>query len=203
MSKDMLGIAEVKGVIADLLEKLGGPNGEEWLSASKRFLRKEELWPKRIWSAWKEIMIGGVPKEELLARLERNGFVVSAWAKDMMRQAAFTTAKRPRKVQLVRIKVSDLGFTEAPTTTDLFNRAKERGLALCSAEVGPHLRLALSDQPIGDCLWVAMELITDSVGDPSVFKLGSDSDGRWLSGYWAGPGNRRHLEYDLVFQLRK
>ncbi|MBU3925880.1 hypothetical protein KJ763_01790 [Patescibacteria group bacterium] len=39
--KNMLGIAEVKGSIYDLLEKLGGSDGERWLRDLKKFLRKE------------------------------------------------------------------------------------------------------------------------------------------------------------------
>lgn len=47
MSKGMLDVSvhDARGVVADLLEKLGGPNGQEWLSAAKRFLRKEQPWP--------------------------------------------------------------------------------------------------------------------------------------------------------------
>ena len=47
MSKDMLGVSvyEARGVVADLLEKLGGQDGVHWLSAAKRFLRKESPWP--------------------------------------------------------------------------------------------------------------------------------------------------------------
>lgn len=50
MSQDMLGISvcDVQGVVTDLLEKLGGSNGQEWLKASKKFLRKEDPWP--TWS---------------------------------------------------------------------------------------------------------------------------------------------------------
>ncbi len=46
--EDMLGISvhDAQGVVTDLLEKLGGSNGQEWLSASKKFLRKEDPWPE-------------------------------------------------------------------------------------------------------------------------------------------------------------
>lgn len=52
MSKDMLGIVvrklvtlplDVLGIVCDLLEKLADP---EWVSATKRFLRKENPWPE-------------------------------------------------------------------------------------------------------------------------------------------------------------
>lgn len=46
MSENMLGVTvhDAQGVVADLLQKLGGENGEEWLKATKRFLRKEYPW---------------------------------------------------------------------------------------------------------------------------------------------------------------
>ncbi len=37
---------EVLGAVFDLLEKLGGSNGGEWLAMLKRFLRKEACWTK-------------------------------------------------------------------------------------------------------------------------------------------------------------
>lgn len=40
----MLGVDVVKGSIGDLLEKLAGENGEEYLAEFKRFLRKEKCW---------------------------------------------------------------------------------------------------------------------------------------------------------------
>ncbi|MFH0912430.1 MAG: hypothetical protein V1807_02095 [Patescibacteria group bacterium] len=40
--RDMLGVCDVQGPITDLLEKLGGSSGQDWLKALKLFLRKEE-----------------------------------------------------------------------------------------------------------------------------------------------------------------
>ncbi len=57
MKKDMLGQVVQKlvklsddllGIVFDLLEKLLGPNTMMWTSALKRFLRKENPWPKEI-----------------------------------------------------------------------------------------------------------------------------------------------------------
>jgi len=53
MSENMLSEAlqQVSGPLKDLLEKLGGRDGRSWLSAFKRFLRKQNPWPN--WRAWR------------------------------------------------------------------------------------------------------------------------------------------------------
>ncbi|MDP3725195.1 MAG: hypothetical protein Q8R20_01855 [Nanoarchaeota archaeon] len=53
MSENMLGNAleATSGPFKDFFEKLGGEEGEEWFSAFKRFLRKENPWE----SEWREI----------------------------------------------------------------------------------------------------------------------------------------------------
>ncbi len=124
-----------------------------------------KLFPRRF-EVWKTITIGGVSKDELVMRLG-DGFDVSDWAKDIMSKPEFVTASKPHEVSLTRVKVRDLGFKEAPTTTELFARIKEVG-DLCPAEVGSHLRLVDKDQPKNTWYWVAMEPITDSDGDPHI-----------------------------------
>jgi len=50
MSKNMLGevLRQVGGPLGDLWQKLAGEDGQEWLEALKRFLRKEESWPQVV-----------------------------------------------------------------------------------------------------------------------------------------------------------
>ncbi|MBI4119069.1 MAG: hypothetical protein HY452_02295, partial [Parcubacteria group bacterium] len=204
----MLGIAVRKlvtlpgstlGIVCDLLEKLSDP---EWVEATKKFLRKENPWKMRLFEVWRTLTIGGVSRDELMARLG-NGFFVSDWAKDIMSKPEFTTLPESTEIQLARATVKDLGFAEPPTTTELFARIKEVG-DLCPAEVGPHLRLTDTDQPNSSRYWVAMEPITGSGGSPSVFHVRRRGDGvRWLAAICAGPGYRWDLGNAVVFRLRK
>jgi len=48
MSEDMLGEAlrQIAGPLKDLLDKLSGAEGSEWVEALKKFLRKENPWPQ-------------------------------------------------------------------------------------------------------------------------------------------------------------
>ncbi len=157
----------------------------------------------RTFPVWRALTIGGMSKDELPHELESRGNSVNDWAKEIMLKPQFTTLAKKKTIYLARAKVGELGFTEKPTTAELWARIREVG-ALCPAEVGPHLRLALEDQPNGDYFWVAMEQITDSRGSPSVFCVRRDDVGRrWLYGDCAGPDNRWGLSYGFVFVLRK
>lgn len=154
------------------------------------------------WSVWRTITIGGVSKGDLASRL-KDGFFVSDWARDIMgNKRAFTTLPESTGIALVQVKVADLGFTKEPTTTELYQRARERGLNLCPAEVGPHLRLADADQKRGTWYRVAMEPISGSDGVPLVFDVGRHEDGhRWLDTGYADPGDRWNLDLTIVFSV--
>ena len=155
------------------------------------------------WPIWRTLTIGGKTQKQLREELKRGGFRISDWASDIMSKPAFTPLTEPREVKLVRVKVEDLGFTEMPMATQLYARAKERGLKLCPAEVGPHLRLNFKDQPNNDWFWIAMEPITASDGVPGVFAVELGSGGLWLNAYYAYPESQWYLGDEIVFCLRK
>jgi hypothetical protein len=49
--KGMLGklpLSEIQGPRDDLEQRLAGDDGEKWLAALKRFLRKENPWPEQL-----------------------------------------------------------------------------------------------------------------------------------------------------------
>ena len=69
----------------------------------------------------------------------------------------------------------------------LIARAKELGLELCPAEVGPQLRLQYKDQPNGEWILIAMEPITDSDGDLLVFRVKCLVSELWLNSYDGNP----------------
>ena len=48
-----------------------------------------------------------------------------------------------------------------------------------------------------------MKQITDSDGDPGVFRLERDDDGLWLRDDWAEPGGEWDPSSGFVFRLRK
>ena len=164
--------------------------------------------------------VGGLTAEQLEAALdEKNAagkkqFNVSDYARSMLRNKKqfiepVNMRHRERKgsketVDLVRLRVRDLGFTSAPTTTELFTRARKLGLELCPPETGPYKRLADKDQPLGNWYYVGMEPVSVSDGDPCVFLLGRSEGGLWLyDDGWANPDSQWGLGHEFLFRRRK
>jgi hypothetical protein len=112
--------------------------------------------------------------------------------------------QKEKKISIGFVTVADLGFTENPTTTELYARIKGKGYDLSPAEVGPALRLAYMDQPKGEGVYIAMDPIPDSGGHPDVFAVGLDGGGELLlRDAWTDPGGRWRLGDRIVFRLRK
>lgn len=147
------------------------------------------------------ITIGGKTSIQLQKELQKGGFQVSSYAKSMMGSPDFTTQKNPEEIDLVRLKVADLDLPGNPTTDQIYERAKEYGLGLCPAEVGPQMRQSYKDQPYGECLYIGMKQVTDPDGSPRVFGLRRGSDGLWLHDSWAGPARQWNPGCEFVVRL--
>ncbi|MBI4118903.1 MAG: hypothetical protein HY452_01410, partial [Parcubacteria group bacterium] len=85
------------GLLADLREA-------DIAQVSRSQLRRVLGLKLELWPIWRTLTIGGVPKDELLARL-RKGFFVSDWAKDIMSKPEFTTLPESTEIQLARATV--------------------------------------------------------------------------------------------------
>lgn len=166
-----------------------------------------------------DIEIGGMTEEELEREIKNTkdeqsrNYQINSYAESMMKHPDFLTSvkerlKKPETINLVKLKVRDLGFTNNPTTDELYAKAEELGLELCPAETGPHLRLKYKkvfkrEQPMNEYLYTAMKQITDSDGYLSIFHVNRDDGGVWLGFSWASPAGRWHLGSGFVFRFRK
>lgn len=149
------------------------------------------------------VEIGGKGAKQLEEELKQAGVEMSSYAQDMLRSPEFTTLPTPQNLNTVRLRVEDLGLSIYATTNQVFERAKELGLDLCPAEVGPHLRLQDKKQSIEDWYYIAMKPIVESSGLQLVFGLNRDEDRLWLRGAWAFPTDQWNPEDEFVFSLRK
>ena len=199
MSDTRLTLPEVRGPLTDLLGKLDGENGGVWLRGLNKFLRKENPWEKP--ETFKIIEIGTHKDVKSLRKaLEESGARIGDWASDILNKTKLSKSKQ--SLDLVVLSVKELGFPQGAQLKDIYEAAKNLGLDLCPAEVGPQLRLQYPDQPNGEWLVIAMEPIKDSDGDLSLFHVKHIDDDRWLSAYYGEPGHFWFAGYRFVFVRR-
>jgi len=168
---------------------------------------------ERKWEVWRTIEAGGKSVQVLKRELEQKGIFFHKYALKMMQRKDFVTLTSPEQISLVRLRVSDLGFSLPPTVAQIYQKARELSLDLCPPEVGPELRLKYDGQP-GESLYVGMEQIGVpdeeyfNQPDPLVFVLERDkynrkSDGIQLIGLFLSSSMHMQLGDEFVFRLRK
>lgn len=147
---DKVSVHDAQGVIADLMQKLGGDDGQAWLKSAKRFLRKEN--PFSTPDYFEDWMVGALPEggsvvgiwESFLTMIPLHGTGIPTFDLDdgllsKLQEANFSTSILPGNslFRWVRCKVSDLGFEtesenynegDAVPTEVLLARAEEFGL---------------------------------------------------------------------------
>lgn len=153
-----------------------------------------------------DLTIGEVKPKELEKAL---GNKVTDYARDLLRSKDFIILPKQKAIGLVIATPSVMGLSGNPTTDQIFDRADKLNWNLCPAEVGPHLVLALNDQPeyknfqINLPISIGMKQIAGRRGDPFVFGVGRGDGGSWLGARWAGPTVRWNPESRFVFSPRK
>lgn len=189
------------GQVEALVNKLGGMEGVQ------RFLSGELLVSAtaKVWKTWKTIQLGtGLQTaDDFRKAVKLAGMKIGDWANDILGKPAFTATTSETEVELVVASVAELGFKDGATRKDIYVRAQELGLDLCPPEVGPQLRLQYTDQPKGEWLVIAMEPITDSDGNLSLFFVERDDDVRWLYALSGSPDHFWHGSSRFVFLRRK
>jgi len=146
---------------------------------------------------FKKIKIGNYSAEKILKEYKEKGIHISDYAKRMINEVMFQTAEE--EIDLVKLSVADMGFSDGATIDEIFNKAKELGLELCPQEIFPILRL---DKDLDELIFCGMKQI-DVDGTPKVFYLNRNSGGLWLNGNWAKPGSRWNSDNKFVFRLSK
>lgn len=129
--------------------------------------------------------------------LNRGGFLIGKWGGEILNK--ILCAQEEKQVDLVVMTVNELGFLHGARYEDICAKALAIGLELCPAEIGPALRLSYKDQPSREWLYIAMEPITDSVGDGDIFAVVHNTDHLWLGSVNGSPGRRWSTSEQFVF----
>jgi hypothetical protein len=133
---------------------------------------------------WRTITLGtykGVDAYRDALDLARIKIGVSA--DEILGRPAFPYATTKTDVELAVLSAADLGVVESESSlADVYKRARQVGLELCPAEVGPQLRLDYRNQPLGEALDIAMEPVATYSGDPTILTLVNWGTGLLLIG---------------------
>jgi hypothetical protein len=144
--------------------------------------------PPREFAIWKRIKLGTHKDAAGLKRdLENGGITLSEWAADIIENPVFTLANQEMTVDLVNVRVAELGFTTAAPLREIHARALTAGLQLCPPAVGPEVRRQYLEQPLGECLGIAMEPIRASDGHEYFFRVLRGPSGLCLRAFWSDP----------------
>lgn len=136
------------------------------------------------WKVWKTIELGNGIKDasSCLKAIQNAGMKISCWASAILGRPAFRVTTEASEVNLVIVSVAEFDFQHRATLQEVYAAARERGLELCPAEVGPQLRLQYADQPLDEWLIIGMEPISTCYGS-ELLDVEHGRYGRWLSTY--------------------
>lgn len=153
---------------------------------------------------WKTITLGQHKSpSEYRKAIEASGMRLGPGVKELFEHHGFTCADEVGRVDLVLLTAAQLGFTKsnkevgydnAPQLVQIYRKARDLGLALCPAEVGPALRLVFRHQQPFTSINIAMNPFTNAGKSPASF---SRHKKRWVK---YGPPIA-YFPYRLVFSL--
>lgn len=132
----------------------------------------------------------GTSGPEWIERLEKKGFRLTKWSKDVLNSPDF----KPTKGVTYKIAVlkGTLFANSNRITSKIRAEAERRKLEKPNAEVACLIREMFSDEELEAMgLWwivVFHESIKDSGGGPDLLAAGRGDGGRWLGAYCDGPG---------------
>lgn len=153
---------------------------------------------------FREFTIGGKTRNQLLRPFDEAGskFKIGTWARDVVNQKGFTTAKKPQLIKTGRAPLRAFGFDGLTSWDKVLKRAPAVGAVKLPGESAVHMRLQLTDQKPGDVFWVLMDPIADSGDDPGVLYVRC----RGVGSLWLGAFDARDDFFpddEVVFGLRE
>ena len=135
-------------------------------------------------ATWKTIAIGTFADPiRLRNALDAAGCNVGGQAAEILARPAFTVSSQRMDVELVTVSPAQLGLmSDTVPLANVYARARQLGLELAAAEVGPQLRMQYFDQPMGEFLTIAMEPIKTWSGELIILNVANGGAGLILIG---------------------
>lgn len=148
---------------------------------------------------FRELSVGGLSKDKLIQQLIFNGIQFNDFTQILFESSSFSPGGESEKVQLVKVKLSDLGLTNPCAFQTIVDKALSLGLRLCPLSLGASLRLDYLDQPEGPYLTIASKKPEQHEYYPSGFYLRNSDGSLWLRGYLATGDTEWPVENEFVF----
>ncbi len=150
--------------------------------------------PAWTWPGPSAVIVGGLSREDLFARLQECGVSLNAHAQALLAGPMFVP-RAPERVEIVALAVGELGLPDGATLPQVYAAAQALGLDLCPQDAAPYLRLAWLTQPNSTdsvlsagrspqgSLKVASRPVSDDVEVPKGSYLRVVDGVPWLRGY--------------------
>lgn len=135
----------------------------------------------KIGAGWCKTIKIGIYKNAVGARraLEAAGCRVDGWSNDPLDGIFYSQEKS--EVNLIVHSVAELGFANGAILSQIYKNARKLGYHRpCPAEVGPALCEQYHDQPMNECLIVAMKPLSVKGDYLGVFGVERNKNGRCL-----------------------
>jgi len=132
---------------------------------------------------FKEIFIGGVRKEQLINELIEAGIRFNKYADILFDHPSFSPGDKAEKVQLIKVKLSDLHLGNPCPFQEIISKGINLGLRLCPLYLGAFLRLKYLDQPQGPYLTIVSAKPENDENYPNGFYIRNFENALWLRGY--------------------
>lgn len=181
-------LCDASGPMTDLLQKLSGEDGPNWLRSLNRFLRKENPWGV---AQTFEVTTIGRSGEDSITALEGEGFRVADHAQELLRSKGFVASNGiVYKLALIMgIEFED----DQRTNAQIRAEATTRGYLNPPIEVAPYVREMFSDEDLEQMGLLALIIMHKPLRDSGdrlrLLGLDSDGGGRLLSPFSGRPGD--------------
>jgi hypothetical protein len=107
-----------------------------------------------LFQVWRTITLGSYKGVDAYRdALDLAKIKIGDSADEILGRPAFPYARTKTGVELAVLSAADLGVeSDRASLAEVYQRARQAGLDLCPAEVGPQLRLDHRNQPLGETL---------------------------------------------------
>lgn len=192
------------GRVEAVWNKLGGEEGVDKFLSGKLVVQKPVCsWREEDGVIYFTVTSDGTTGSDWIKRLEKKGFRLSKWAKDVLGSSDF----KPTSGVAYQIAVlKGTLFTDSDRITKKIRaEAERRKLEKPNAEVACLIREMFSDEDLEvmGLYWIVVfhEPIKDSGGDLSLLNANRDNEGRWLSAYYDKPDDNWNSANGFAFAL--